>query len=143
MINMLDICPSLRSKTVLFIIGFCSVTHHSDAQVFGPRASSGALLGGIAGGIIGHNNGRHTGEGIAIGAGAGLLLGSIADHEASRRSTVWQAPSANYQVVYYPQTVQAPDPVAVPAPAPLVPPIAGSAASPGTALTQANGLFGR
>src|SRR2546426_11700130 len=40
-------------------------------------AWTGAALGGIAGGIIGHNNGRRTGEGIAIGAGAGLLLGSL------------------------------------------------------------------
>src|SRR5207302_1055341 len=53
------------------------------AQLFGPRAANGALLGGIAGGIIGHNSGgnwRHDGwRGAAWGAGAGWLLGSIID----------------------------------------------------------------
>jgi uncharacterized membrane protein len=49
------------------------------AQVFGPNATTGALLGGLAGGIIGHNNHNQTGRGIAIGAASGLILGSIAD----------------------------------------------------------------
>lgn len=143
MVNMLDICQSLRSKTALLTFGVCLVTQQSDAQLFGPRASGGAVLGGIAGGIIGHNNGRHTGEGIAIGAGVGLLLGSIADREAAQRSVVWQAPSAPYQVVYYPQNVQPTDSTVAPVPAPLVPPLGGNATTPGTALSPANGLFGR
>ncbi|MSU31247.1 MAG: hypothetical protein EXS25_01035 [Pedosphaera sp.] len=51
-------------------------------------ALSGAVLGGIAGGVIGHNNGRHAVGGIAIGAGTGLLLGTLADQTArSRRET--------------------------------------------------------
>jgi hypothetical protein len=49
------------------------------AQVFGPNATSGLLLGGLAGGIIGHNDHNQTGRGIAIGAASGLILGSIAD----------------------------------------------------------------
>ncbi len=49
------------------------------AQIFGPNATDGALLGGLAGGIIGHNNHNQTGRGIAIGAVSGLILGSIAD----------------------------------------------------------------
>jgi hypothetical protein len=49
------------------------------AQIFGPNATGGLLLGGLAGGIIGHNNHNQTGRGIAIGAASGLILGSIAD----------------------------------------------------------------
>ena len=49
------------------------------AQIFGPNAASGVLLGGLAGGIIGHNDHNQTGRGIAIGAASGLILGSIAD----------------------------------------------------------------
>ncbi len=49
------------------------------AQIFGPNATGGALIGGLAGGIIGYNNHHQTGRGIAIGAASGLLLGSIAD----------------------------------------------------------------
>ncbi len=46
-------------------------------------AGTGALFGGIAGAIIGHNSGsRNAWAGAAIGAGAGLLLGSVAEREA-------------------------------------------------------------
>ncbi|MFA5263685.1 MAG: YMGG-like glycine zipper-containing protein, partial [Opitutaceae bacterium] len=48
-------------------------------------ANSGAFFGGLVGAIIGHNSGgRHNNgwRGAAIGAGAGLLLGSIADSYA-------------------------------------------------------------
>ncbi|HEY0946024.1 MAG TPA: glycine zipper family protein [Opitutaceae bacterium] len=46
--------------------------------------ATGTLLGGIAGAIIGHNDGRHGWEGAAYGAGAGYLLGRIADARAER-----------------------------------------------------------
>lgn len=51
------------------------------------RAVEGAVLGGIVGGIIGHNHHRQTAEGVAIGASAGLLLRSLADHSVRHRST--------------------------------------------------------
>ena len=60
------------------------------AQVFGPRAANGALLGGIAGAVIGHNSGSlsHNGwQGAAIGAGVGALLGAAADNRAGRYDT--------------------------------------------------------
>ncbi len=49
------------------------------AQVFGPGAVNGALFGGLIGGAIG--GGRHGWQDAAIGASAGLLLGSAADSE--------------------------------------------------------------
>ncbi len=59
----------------------------AQAQVFGPRAANGALLGGIAGAVISHNSGSlsHNGwQGAAIGAGIGALIGASADHNAGR-----------------------------------------------------------
>ncbi len=142
----------------------------STSVVAGPYAYSprpnytvtGAVLGGVAGGVIGHNNGRKTAEGIAIGAGAGLLMGGLAEREARARETVYVAPSD------YPRTVVVPQPlgwrshvtaVTVPAAAittvqagaapepltePVVTPITASLppGSQGT-LGSANGLFGR
>jgi hypothetical protein len=60
------------------------------AQIFGPQALNGALLGGIAGAVIGHNSGSlsHNGwQGAAIGAGIGALLGATADSNAARYNT--------------------------------------------------------
>jgi hypothetical protein len=60
------------------------------AQIFGPQAFNGALLGGIAGAVIGHNSGSlsHNGwQGAAIGAGVGALLGAAADNNAARYNT--------------------------------------------------------
>jgi hypothetical protein len=105
-------------------------------------AVTGALLGGVAGGVIGHNDGRHTAEGIAIGAGAGLLIGGIAEHELRKRERLTAyAPRVVYS---QPATVltttpvvsqqaivqQAPQPAPEPAPAP-------------TPMSDANSLFGR
>ena len=51
------------------------------AQIFGPHAANGALLGGIAGAVIGNNSGSHNGwQGAAIGAGVGALIGAANDH---------------------------------------------------------------
>ena len=51
-------------------------------------ANRGLLWGGLAGAVIGHNSGdlRHNAwRGAALGAGTGLLLGSIADRRAAVR----------------------------------------------------------
>jgi uncharacterized protein YcfJ len=51
-------------------------------------AARGTLLGGVAGAIVGHNSGdlRHNAwRGAALGAGAGWLIGAIADDRARER----------------------------------------------------------
>jgi uncharacterized protein YcfJ len=60
---------------------------YAPGYVYSPPdyARSAAVFGGITGGIIGHNNHGRTAEGVAIGTGAGLLLGSIADAATYRR----------------------------------------------------------
>ena len=135
---------------------------HEETVVYGPGygyttyerpnyAVSGAVVGGVAGAVIGNNSGHHTLEGAAIGAGAGLLLGSLAEQEARRRETVIYRPSYYYPApVYYaaPVTV-APPPVAVSStPAPAVEPQPIIRSYPGTGnsgpgMTGANSLFGR
>jgi outer membrane lipoprotein SlyB len=103
----------------------------------------GALLGGIAGAIIGHNSGdlRHNGwKGAAIGAGAGLLLGTIA--EESARSAEAEAPY--YQAEEY---VERPPVVRIESPRQAAPQnvtiINNYYNAPATPMSSANGLFGR
>jgi uncharacterized protein YcfJ len=68
------------------------------AQIFGPNAASGVLLGGLAGGIIGHNDHNQTGRGIAIGAASGLILGSIADQANYDSYQRTEVPAPGYYV---------------------------------------------
>jgi outer membrane lipoprotein SlyB len=68
------------------------------AQLFGPNATGGLLLGGLAGGIIGHNDHNQTGRGIAIGAASGLILGSIADQANDDYYQRTEVPAPNYYV---------------------------------------------
>jgi hypothetical protein len=97
-------------------------------------AATGTLLGGIAGAIIGNNSRSHNAwRGAAIGAGAGYLLGSIAENNARRR----EAAAA-------PAVTMSPAPTAA-APAPQNVTVSNnyygnSAPAP---MAQANALFGR
>ncbi len=105
-------------------------------------AITGAALGGLAGGIIGHNSGRKTAEGIAIGAGAGLLLGSVAEQNARRQETVqYVAPAPVYVL---PEAAAVP---AAPATAPAAPSqpasIINNYYGSSSAMSGANSLFGR
>jgi hypothetical protein len=64
-------------------------------------AVGGLVTGSILGSVIGHASGHHGWEGAAIGAGAGLFLGSIAEHSARQREracydTVYSGPALAY-----------------------------------------------
>lgn len=66
------------AMTLAMFAGGC-VT--SNAEVFGPNADRGAVVGGVLGAIIGNNSGNGDSlEGAAIGAVSGLILGSIVDN---------------------------------------------------------------
>lgn len=109
----------------------------------GSAAADGLWLGALAGGIIGHNSGsfHHNGwRGAAWGAGAGWLLGSIAD--ANRRAVIWERP------VYVEQPApvvvqQAPAPAAQPAAQPQQVTIINNYYGNAAPMGQANSLFGR
>lgn len=102
-------------------------------------AASGALLGGIAGAIIGNNSGHHNGwGGAAIGAGAGLLLGAIADDAHRDRVVSVPAQSAPSQAVASQGSAAAtsstPQNVTV---------INNYYGSSGSSMSSANSMFGR
>jgi len=117
-------------------------------------AVGGAAVGGLLGAVIGHNSDRRTAEGAAIGAGAGLLLGGIAEREARRReqqaaasviraeNRATLAERSRSTSLYSPAVVSGRAPVAqeaatAPASAPAyAPPKPNS-------MTSANRLFGR
>ena len=74
------------------------------AQGLSPEAVNGAVIGGVAGAVIGNNSGSlgHNGlRGAAYGAGAGLIVGSVAgrDHDSrgSRHGYMSHRPSYVYR----------------------------------------------
>ena len=99
-------------------------------------ALGGAVLGGVAGAVIGHNSGRHGGEGAVIGAGAGLLFGSIAESEARRRER------ARATALQYERTAQVTQ--TIPATQSSAPPASVVVRETRvSAMSGANRLFGR
>ena len=79
------------------------------AQLFSPESFSGALWGSLIGGVVGGDC-RHgfSGEGAAIGAGAGLLAGAILgetrrqDYYCAQPCVCATTPSAGYGYSYSP-----------------------------------------
>lgn len=65
----------------LLLLSSCA---NSQGEVFGRKADTGALLGGMAGAIIGAYNGNAA-KGALIGAGAGLAAGAVADANDARQ----------------------------------------------------------
>ena len=127
-------------------------------SVYRPNyAISGAAVGGLAGGIIGHNSHGRTLEGIGIGAGAGLLLGGLAEANARHYERVAYAspPAVYYAPASYPAplaySTTPPAPVTSTPAAPTVP--TPTSLSPSTTINNqsgsgspmsgANSLFGR
>lgn len=117
------------------------------AQFFSPEAFGGAALGAMIGGIAGGNTYSHgchsystfSGEGAALGAGVGLLVGALAG-EANRRQAypaepVAYVPASSVSVGYgYP-------PGYAPPPAYAYPPARPNYAVNGTLLGAASGAL--
>ena len=109
-------------------------------------AIGGTLLGALTGGLIG-NSVHHQGwEGAGIGAAAGLVLGSLAEHDArAAERTYYVAPPATYV-----RPAQIPDaptvnnaPAAPAAPRLRSDPLSAPATQNSSSMSSANSLFGR
>lgn len=116
----------------------------------GDYARRGAFWGGLTGAVIGHNDGRHGWEGAAYGVGAGWVLGGIIDRDVRGRGYGYgydRGPRIRRQVRDYDEPVAVvyvnePQPAA-PAAAPQQVTIINNYYAAPTAMTSANGLFGR
>jgi outer membrane lipoprotein SlyB len=110
--------------------------YYSDYGYYGrpSYASSGLLLGGLTGAIIGNNSRSHNAwRGAAWGAGAGLLLGAIADENVRDREVLVEAqPAAPVEQSVTPQSP--PQNVTV---------INNYYGGSTTPMSSANGMFGR
>lgn len=83
-------------KKVVLILLCGTALIETQAQLLRPAAVEGALWGGLIGGIVGGNHHRgFSGEGAAIGAGVGLIAGTLASE--SRRD-YYDAPVYGYPV---------------------------------------------
>jgi uncharacterized protein YcfJ len=81
-------------KIAWILLGVVSLLPAS-AQWLRPEAVNGALWGGLIGGVVGGN--RHhgfSGNGAAIGAGVGLIAGTLTSE--SRRNYYYDSPSYGY-----------------------------------------------
>jgi hypothetical protein len=104
-------------------------------------AGNGALFGALAGAIIGNNSGglgHSSWRGAAYGTAAGYILGSIADANADRRERT----SADEISVARVERASAPPPLTqVSGESPIR--VTDSAKQSSSAMSAANGLFGR
>jgi uncharacterized protein YcfJ len=76
--------------TVTFVLAGLALAP-VQAQIFRPEAARATVLGAVAGAIIGNNSGslnHNAWQGAAIGAGTGLILGSIAGD--AREGRTWR-----------------------------------------------------
>src|SRR6266496_6291370 len=83
-------------KKIALTLSATALLVSAQAQLFGPESFSGALWGSLIGGVVGGDC-RHgfSGEGAAIGAGAGLLAGAILG-ETRRQDYYYYAPPYVY-----------------------------------------------
>jgi len=115
------------------------VAYYSDYGYRRPSyASSGMFWGGITGAIIGNNSYRHNAwRGAALGAGAGLLIGAIADQDAREREERAAA-------ILDAQSAAAAQNATAVQPAPQNVTIINNYNAPAsTPMSSANGMFGR
>ena len=99
---------------------------------------AGALLGGIIGDSV-HGRGW---EGAGIGAAAGLVLGSLAEHNArAYERNYYAAPTATYAQPNYIADAPTVNTAPTVSDAPRVP--TAPVYKPANAMSSANSLFGR
>ncbi len=106
-------------------------------------AVGGTLLGALTGGLIGNSIHHQGWEGAGIGAAAGLVLGSIAEHSARVQERNYYSTASAYA---QPSRTIADAPTVNPAPAVADPPPVGNSPTvyrPASAMSGANSLFGR
>jgi len=119
--------------------GYSQPYYYSDYGYGRPSyASTGLLLGGLTGAIIGNNShGHNAWRGAAWGAGAGLLLGAIADQnvrESDERAAAVQDAEAAAAVQNAAATQSAPQNVTI---------VNNYYSGSSTPMSSANGMFGR
>jgi len=114
--------------------GYARPTYYYSDYGYGhpSYASSGLFWGGLTGAIIGGNShGHNAWRGAAWGAGAGLLIGAIADENARARDE---------RVVVVPETQPAVAPQSTPQNVTIINNYYGGSSTP---MSSANGMFGR
>lgn len=86
-------------KLILSVVSLLTLTSCANSQgdVFGRKADTGALLGGMAGAIIGAYNGN-VAKGALIGAGAGLAAGAVADANDARQPQLPSPPPPSPEI---------------------------------------------
>jgi len=115
--------------------GYARPTYYDSYYSYGrpSYASSGMFWGGLTGAIIGNNSHHNSWRGAAWGAGAGLLIGAIADENARAREE---------RVVVVPET----QPAVATQPAQSTPQnvtIINNYYGGSSPMSSANGMFGR
>ena len=84
-------------KKLALILLSATTLGPAQAQLLRPESVSGALWGGLIGGIVGGDDCHgFSGEGAAIGAGVGLIAGTLAGQ--ARRDYYYGSPGYGYSV---------------------------------------------
>lgn len=100
----------MKTKLLLILLSSLALTSCANSQgdVFGRKADTGAIVGGMIGTVVGAYNGNPI-KGALIGAGVGLGAGAIADANDARQQNApmiyREQPSQQTEVVVVQQPV--------------------------------------
>jgi len=119
---------------------YCPAEGYSYNYARPDYAVGGTLMGALTGGLIGNAIHHQGWEGAGIGAAAGLLLGSVAEHEARVNERVY---SASPPVSYARPAAIANAPTAAAAPQLRSDPVEAPPSRSAGSMSSANSLFGR